>query len=111
MTNITKSSNDNTSDNTTLGQEFIRSLCFLYQEALKAEFDELANILETTLDDSMDIIKSASPDNHPIEDSLLLFSFLKKFRRLEKKDRLSVIDYIEKMSLHMDECSAETNPV
>lgn len=80
-----------------LEEGVIRSLWFLYQEVVKGGAQELASIVEATIQDCEAVICESAPATVEHEDLLHQFYVLRTFRRLDSAQKQAVVRAIEEL--------------
>ena len=90
-------------DQFSIGKGIVNSLYFLYQEILKENLQELADIIEITIEDCEQGLRKHSAICPQSEDILKEFYVLRKFRGLDKKQKECFFYEIE----HFERCMAK----
>ncbi len=74
-------------DRSPFAKGIIQSLCFLYQELQKENLQELASLIETTIDDCERALRERFPICSESEDTLRQFYLLRGFKQLDKEQK------------------------
>ena len=82
------------------GEDFLHSLKFLYNEALRLKSTKLIDILEKAFDDCAAALHDEGVDMN--EKDFIELYFLRKFRTLDIKQQLLFLEFIENTQItHM----------
>jgi hypothetical protein len=73
----------------------IQSLCYLYSETLQRNFVGLADVIESMLQQCVDVIGARGSLPAESEDALKLFLILRKFRAFSSSDKQAFLRLLE----------------
>jgi hypothetical protein len=78
----------------------IKSLCFLYYEALKENMQDMALILQHAIERSEHIAFKKAPLSDEAKDTLRQFFIVQRFQRLNEKQKDLFVRAIERIQIY-----------